>query len=168
MKNSNMTKVFYGIIILFSGLILISSCRKASEKTAEKMIERAIGGEADVDMKNDEVNITTDDATISVSEKEKAWPKDAPKIVPEFTFGDVMSNINQNFGEGVTWTMVLENVPDDAIARYKKILEKEGFKIEMTTMIGDNGSLMASKEGIIVNLMAGEGQASLSIAREKK
>ncbi|MEZ5311178.1 MAG: hypothetical protein R2735_11405 [Microthrixaceae bacterium] len=70
-------------------LVLAPACskvaEKAGEKASEKLVESESGGNADVDIKDDGVDIKTDDGTFSSTNKiPKEWPEDIP-VPDDFT-----------------------------------------------------------------------------------
>ncbi len=82
----NLKQVF-ALLLALAVMFVFDSCKKASEKTGEKMIETAIGNNADVDMDDEKIVIKTDEGTFTSDAKADSWPDAIPSDVPEFKNG---------------------------------------------------------------------------------
>jgi len=151
------------LVCLISLSIVFQSCKRTSEKTSEKIIEKSLGNDAEVDIDDEKVVIKTDEGTFTTDATMNSWPKEAPGEVPEFKYGDVIGVTTQEVDEANNWVVILENVPANALQEYKEILESEGFKINFTATVGTGGQLMAEKGKLAVMVMAGEGNATVTI-----
>ncbi|MGB5227347.1 MAG: hypothetical protein WBN55_03740 [Eudoraea sp.] len=151
------------LVCLISLSIVFQSCKRTSEKTSEKIIEKSLGDDAEVDIDDEKVVIKTDEGTFTTDATMNSWPKEAPSEVPEFKYGDVIGVTTQEVDEAKNWVVIFENVPANALQEYKETLESEGFKINFTTTAGTGGHLAAEKGKIAIMLMAGEGNATVTI-----
>ena len=151
------------LVCLISLSIVFQSCKRTSEKTSEKIIEKSLGNDAEVDIDDEKVVIKTDEGTFTTDATMNSWPKEAPSEVPEFKYGDVIGVTTQEVDEANNWVVIFENVPANALQEYKETLESEGFKINFTTTAGTGGQLMAEKGKLAVMVMAGEGSATVTI-----
>ena len=163
-------KQFFVLILSLAILALMTifiSCKKASEKTGEKMIETVIGNDADVDMDDEKITIKTDEGTFTSDAKVRTWPKEIPTDVPEFKEGKIVNVSTQVMDEGKNWTLLFEEIPDKALNDYEAILKKNGFKVSSIAMGGTNAHLTAEKGELFVVVMGGDGMASLSVGTNK-
>lgn len=164
MKKCNLYFNFVTMLVcLISLSIVFQSCKRASEKTSEKIIEKSFGDDADVDIDDEKVVIKTDEGTFTTDAAMNSWPTEVPGEIPEFKYGDVIAVTTQEVDGANNWVIMFENVPADALQEYKKALESEGFKINFTTTAGTGGHLAAEKGELAVMLMAGEGNATVTI-----
>ena len=178
-----------GILLVFLAIsVMTTSCKSKREENAERRIERAIENatdeQVDIDIKDGEITIKTEEGEMDITGKEgemtikmnggeitatddiDTWPDEIPDDIPEFTYGDIIMLTTSNLDGGHGWTMVFENVPDDAFDKYKKDLDKKGFEAFLANL-PNGGSISAEKNKIHVAAMGGEGNASVSIQVEE-
>jgi len=168
MKHFNLIKVT-GVMALFVALSLVAittSCKRAAEKTQEKIIEKAIGDKANVDLDDEKIVIETEEGTFTTDANIQSWPKEIPNDIPEFKEGNIVVVNTQDMGEGKNWVVIYEDVSQEAIENYKKELERKDFKINFTTRAGTGTHFAAEKGKLMVMLMGDEGGASISISVE--
>ena len=165
MKHSNpisLTRVM-AILVAISLVTVSTSCKRAAEKTQEKIIEKAIGDEAKVDLDDEKIVIKTDEGTFTADANIQSWPKEIPNEVPEFKNGKIVMVNTQNMEEGKNWVIIFEDVSPNEPAKYKENLESNGFKINFTTTAGIGTHFAAEKDNITVMLMGDEGGASITV-----
>ncbi len=159
------------VSIYFTAMVILTgvtwSCKNASEKMAEKIIEKSIkqatGEKVDIDYDKDQVTIQTEEGSVKVGTENASWPSGAPSEVPEFTFGKITAVVSSETDEANGWTMGLSRVSADAVDKYNKQLKEKGFKTQVVNMAGVGGTLTGTKEKITVAVMIGEGEGSLSV-----
>ena len=149
--------------LCFALLTISYSCRRAAEKTSDKVIEESIGNEAKVDIEDEKVTIKTEEGTFTTNTSVSSWPGEIPDDVPEFKNGKVISVTAQETDGDNNWVVIFEEVPEGALEKYKEELENTGFKINYTTMTGSGGYLAALKNKLSVVVMTGEGNATVTI-----
>ncbi|TLP81774.1 hypothetical protein [Maribacter sp. ACAM166] len=142
-----------------------NSCKRAAEKATEKIVEKSIGDEVEVDIDDEKVVIKTDEGTLTTDAAVKSWPNDIPDEVPEFKSGNIVSVTTQEINEDNNWVVIFEDVTTAALEKYKDALESEGFKINYTTTAGTSGHLAAEKEKLAVVVMVGEGNATVTVGK---
>ena len=165
MKNFNpisLTRVM-AILVAILLVTLSTSCKRAAEKTQEKIIEKAIGDKAKVDLDDEKIMIETEDGTFTADATIQSWPKEIPNEVPEFKNGKIVMVNTQNMKEGKNWVIIFEDVSSNATAKYKENLESNGFNINFTTTAGTGTHFAAEKDNITVMLMGDEGGASITV-----
>ncbi len=154
-------------IIALALMTIFNSCKKASEKTGEKMIETVMGVDADVDMDDEKIVIKTDKGTFTSDATVRSWPKEISNDVPEFKDGKIVNVSTQEVKEGKNWTILFEEVEDKAFNEYEAKLKKNGFKVSSITMGGTNAHITGEKDDLFVIVMGGDGMASLSVGTNK-
>lgn len=169
MKHAKLISFKQAILALLTIAVMgvCNSCKKASEKTTEKIIEKSMGNDAEVDIDDEKVVIKTDEGTFTSDATVKSWPKEIPDDVPEFKEGTVVSFTTQEMDEANNWIVIFEDVPQTALQEYKDILKSKGFNINYTTMAQSGGHLAAEKDKLVVVVMVGDGNASVSVGLKK-
>ena len=171
MKTIPSTKLSQGLyfaitLVLLALMTMFCSCKKSAEKAQEKIMETAIGENTDVDLDDEKIVIKTDEGTFTSDATIKSWPNEIPNDVPEFKDGKVVNVSTQSMDESKNWTVLFEDVPNNALDTYEAALKKNGFKVS-TISIGDTkGQITAEKDKLFVVVMGGEGMASLSVGFE--
>jgi len=155
------------LILTFTLFIFINSCKKTSEKATEKMIERSIGNDANVDIEDEKVTIKTDEGTFTTDANANSWPDNISNDIPEFKYGEIISITTQEMEEGNGWMIIFENIPKTTLSDYQTELKNKGFKIANMTTYGTGGMLNAQKDNLIVTIISGDGNATLSISDKK-
>jgi hypothetical protein len=155
------------LALIMGSATLFNSCKKAAEKTTEKMIERSMGGDAKVDIDDQKVVIKTDEGTFTTDANVHSWPNDVPDNVPEFKDGKVMGATTQTMEGAKNWMIMFEKVANEALEVYKKQLENAGFTISFTTVAGSGGQLGAEKDDLSVMLMIGDGNATVTVSQNQ-
>jgi len=170
MKNcfGNSRSLFVSLLLCIPLIFMSISCKKASEKTSEQIIEKSIGNDADVDIDKDKITIKTDEGTFTTDVSDKIWPNDIPTDLPEFKYGTIQSISTQQMDQGSGWILIFEKVPETALKAYQTELKNKGFKIMSTTTYGDSGQLTAEKEELSLFIMTGGGNATVTIRKENK
>ena len=165
MKHFNpisLTRVM-AILVAISLVTVSTSCKRAAEKTQEKIIEKAIGDKAKVNLDDEKIVIETEEGTFTADATLQSWPKEIPNEVPEFKNGKIVMVNTQNMEEGKNWVIIFEDVSPNEAAKYKENLESNGFKINFTTTAGTGTHFAAEKDNITVMLMGDEGGASITV-----
>ncbi|MGB5371417.1 MAG: hypothetical protein WBN18_13390 [Flavobacteriaceae bacterium] len=155
------------LVLVFGAATFLNSCKRAAEKTSEKMIEESIGGDAKVDIDDQKVVIETDEGTFTTDANVNSWPEDVPSDVPEFNEGSVIGASTQSLEGTDNWVIMFEKVPKKALEDYKKRLENAGFTISYTTVAGSGGQLGAEKDDLSVMLMMGDGNATVTVSQDQ-
>lgn len=151
------------ILVAISFVTVSTSCKRAAEKAQEKIIEKAIGDKADIDLDDEKIVIKTDEGTFTADANAQSWPKEIPNEVPEFKNGNIVMVNTQDMDGGKNWVVIFEDVSPNDARNYKEKLESNGFKINFTTTSGTGTHFMAEKGNIMVTLMGDEGGASISV-----
>jgi hypothetical protein len=171
MKKQILLKVSKFLVIALFTLGFTLACKniaeKATEKIVEKSIEKSSGEDVDIDLDGEKTVVETKDGRMEIDAKSNTWPKDIPSQVPKFDFGDVVGVTMNESDDTKGWTIIFNEVSDEALEKYKAQLKSEGFESQSMTMPGKGGTVTATLDNIVVALVAGEGEASLSIQLEQ-
>ena len=158
-SNSTLLIVIIIVVVFLIGLsvggYLISQTltKKANEGVIEKMIESGTGGKVNIDSKNKDVTIKTDEGTIKAGEN-VSWPNDMPSDIPKFTAGKLTmaTKINTN-PKG--WSILVSDVENSNFIDYQAKLKAAGwaevsstsFGVSIVQMEKDNRKLTLSYDG---------------------
>ncbi len=171
MKNSfKSSHKYFAILTILLGLAIVfesCTCKRTAEKTSEKMIEKSLGEDAAVDIDDEKVTIKTEEGTFTADATVSSWPDQIPSDVPEFKEGKIISVSTQEMDDSKNWVVIYEDVPQTALKNYQEELKKKGFKITYTTIVAQGGHLAAEKGELAVMLMAGEGNATVTIGAKQ-
>ena len=91
----NLSRVM-ALFVAISLVAVTTSCKRAAEKTQEKIIEKAIGDKAKVNLDDEKIVIETEEGTFTADATTQSWPKEIPNEVPEFKNG---KNCNGQYPE---------------------------------------------------------------------
>lgn len=165
MKNPTGTHYKRLLLTLLAVCIIgtFTSCKKASEKASEELIEKSLGDDAKVDIDEGKVVIETDEGTFTTDTKTRSWPKEIGNAIPKFNYGSVSGVTTQKMKDADNWVIVFEEVPETAIKDYREVLKKNGFTISLITTADKGGHLAAEKDKVNVMVMSGNGQATVSV-----
>jgi len=172
MKTITLTKfrqvlIFILTLVALALMTMFCSCKKSTEKTQEKIMEASIGENAKVDLDDEKIVIKTDEGTFTSDATAKSWPNEIPSDVPKFKDGKVVNVSTQNVDDSSNWTVLFENVSDNALNDYETALKKNGFKVSTISMGDTKGHITAEKDELLVVVMGGEGMASFSVGVKK-
>ncbi len=158
-KYVGMLLVLFGVATIFESC----TCERTAEKTSEKIIEKSMGGDAKVDMDDEKITIKTEEGTFTADARANSWPKEVPADIPEFKDGKIISVSTQELNDTKNWVVIYEDVPQNALSKYREELENKGFNISYTTIVASGGHLAAEKGELAVMLMVGEGNATVTV-----
>lgn len=159
------------IVILLSVVMLLSlgACgakKKLNEKVAEKItegvIEKATGGEAQLDIDKDRLTIKGKDGE-EYSFGENEWPKGKKAdLIPEFKKGKIVSVMNSDD----TSVIILEEVEENDFKEYIEKLRDLGFTNNVIEVSSgeDMGFYANSNEETVVSVTYNAGNRILNIS----
>lgn len=164
------TTGLFVLILLFTALTI--SCRKASEKTGEELMEKALenatGKNAEVDLSSGKAVIETGDGKVEVDSNAKSWPTEIPGDVPEFKFGKVKAVTTSIMDGSKSWNIAFEEIQDGFLDKYEALLKEKGFETVSMNMGDKGGTISAESEKYSVFLMGGEGNLSIGVTVKKQ
>ena len=135
-------------IICLLGLILVAAgCGGGSqERVLETSIEQATGGDAEVNISNDKMEISgmTEDGEFSLTSGEGAEiPSNFPSDVPIYKPSTVISSMNMP--EGQTVGLKTDDDSKKVTEDYKRMMTGEGWTEQASMNMGGQSVLMYEK-----------------------
>ena len=165
--------VWVFIVVLAAGLMGLAGCKgkveqTVAEKTVEKMLEKATGGKADIDLEEGKIKVKSADGETEVSTGAAEWPNDMPGGVPKFTQGKVKGVTRASDRGSKTWNVILEEIEDGAWDKYAETLKSNGWTILQSMNMGEGGSLQAAKDKLLLVAMFNNTNknASMGVSQE--
>jgi hypothetical protein len=146
-------------LIAVAALLGGTACKSksASEQMAENRLERAMekvtGGKVDLDLKAGTMKVKTAEGDSVLTTGEHQWPEDLPESAIKFEDAKVRAVARSSTEEGKNWTIHLLEVGENALAEYSAKLKDGGWTIQMETTAGQGGTTVATKDGLMVNVM---------------
>jgi len=130
-----------------------SARESVAENRIEKALEKASGGKVDVDLKGGTIKVKTAEGDSVLTTGEQKWPEDLPESAIKFEDAKVRAVARSSTEEGKNWTIHLLDVGDNALDEYSAKLKDGGWTITMATTAGQGGTIVATKDGLMVNVM---------------
>ncbi len=171
-KSGNKTLLIVVVILVVllavGGLVAKKLSEQASKmvgtKLAEKMIETAAGGKADVDIKDDGLTVRTNEGSFSVGTE---LPADFPKDIPLYPGAKVTysgTNSSDN-GGGVGATFSTADDYTQVAAFYTRELPANGWTVDSTQNIAGTTVMSAKKDTrtLAVTATTSDGQTAISL-----
>jgi hypothetical protein len=164
------TAGLFALALVFS--LFIFSCQRASQKTGEKMMEKALenatGGKANVNINGEKTVIETSAGKMEIDGKATSWPGEIPGDIPEFKFGKVTAVTTSDMDGNKSWNIVYNDVEAGFLDKYDALLKEKGFETVTMKMGDKGGSITAENPKYNVFLMGGEGKMSLAVTVKKE
>ncbi len=157
------------IVILVAWSALRSISGFMGRTMVEKVMERAAGDDADVNVKSDgSMDITTKDGTYSMK---KGAPKDWPTDVPAYANATVTYSASTNQAEdkaGMALILMTSDTTAQVQAFYEAQLKSSGWNITNTMQGGGTVIMTAEKDSRQLSLAIAEsnGQTGITIGVE--
>lgn len=153
-------------IVLPALLLIITGCGKSvsqvvSEKATEKLIEKQIGGNTDVDINSGNVKMETKDGKFESGTNVKL-PADFPSDVYVIE-GNITAAISDQTSESFTISIETNKSVEEASAIYQEKFKSDGWKITGTMNFGDSSSVIAENDKRTVSVMIGKGDGKTSV-----
>jgi len=160
------------VAIVIVALLLLGRTFFSPERAAERMLERATGGEYDVNKNGDgnikisgkdgeEMNISTgNDVTLPEN-----WPDSIP-LLPDAKIGYAGSVSDGSGGTGLTLTYTTSRNATEATNFYKDELASKGWTISATLATGEGSMISAtnsSDEGVAVYVAESDGVTTVNV-----
>ncbi len=122
-------------ISLLSTAVVLAGCASvtetATENAMENMLEKQIGGNADVDMDDNGIHVETEEGTFTTGSKlPEDWPEDAP-VYPGATVVYSATQAAIEGGGGVSAMLTTSDSADEVTAYYKTQLATDGWTMQL-------------------------------------
>lgn len=156
-----MKKIAY-ILIVVVLLSLFTGCgakQKMEENLAEKIIEKAVGSNADIDIDGEEVTIKTEEGDVTLGSTE--WPdSELSSKIPEFKKGKIASVMNSE----AYLLVIIEEVDASDFMNYYEEVKGEFNQESYETKSEDTIAYMGENEdGISIMLSYSTGDSTVTI-----
>ena len=142
------------ICTVFCLLLIVAGCGgSADEEAAERRIEAATGGEAEVDLSEGQMEVEgkTEEGEYAMSVGEKTEiPKDFPGDV--FIYKPSSPAMSMKVPEGHSLTLVTSDDKAKVIETYKEKMEGDGWSEEGSMNMGGQMMLVYKKDGRVANI----------------
>jgi len=152
MTYSKWSIALLGVAVL-AVVAMVSGCggKETSERAAEEIVEQAIekagGGNVDIDVDGDKVTMTGDDYRMESTETTE-WPDNLPDDVPQFTYGKierVARGEKAETGE-FNYNIWVHDIDAEAAAKYEADLKKAGWETNAVS-VGEQGGMVTAEKG---------------------
>ena len=142
--------------IMFAAIMVIFSCgEKGEEKIAEEIMEKAIeldmGGNAEVDIKENSLRIQTEEGEMTMTSGDSAkLPDDFPKDI--FIYKGADLNTAMDFPGGINLMFQTKDDPSKVSEAYLDGMEEKGWAKEMSMDMGGRKMMVFKKDERMVNM----------------
>lgn len=152
-------------LVLVSGIILSGCTKKASEKAAEtvteKAIEKSTNGQADVDISTNTVTINTNGSSFQAGENvslPSGFPSDI-YVIDGTLKSATTTNENNGYSLSIETSKSLSNARD----QYEQKLKDEGWTVTATMNFQGSASIVAEKDNRSVSVMVSESDGKTTV-----
>jgi hypothetical protein len=172
MKIQNQIRTAGLFVLALACTLFMVSCHRASQKTGEKMMEKALenatGGKANVDINGEKTVIETSAGKMEINGNANSWPSEIPGEVPEFKFGKIDAVTTSEMDGNKSWNIAYNDVEEGFLDKYDALLKEKGFETVTMKMGDKGGSITAESPKYNIFLMGGEGKISLAVMLKKE
>lgn len=143
-------KLVFLAVFLLAATIVLSGCKTASEKAAEKIIEKATNGQADVDIGTNTVRINTNTGSYQAGGNvavPSGFPSDVYRIDGTLTSAQTTSQAN-----GYILTIETTKSLTEAKNLYDQHLANDGWTVTSSMSYQDTVAIFADKGNRIASI----------------
>lgn len=151
-------------LLLPSSLFLLQGCIGAGDEQLRNRSGRSARHVGEPP--GESVTIETSNRTVEITAGGAGWPTGIPGAVPPCRYGDIRSVAKTETPEGVSWSIALDGLTQEALKSYEMELETAGFTCS-SMIVGGGGSLTARKDAISVAVVSSKGSATISVATHR-
>lgn len=149
--------------------IFTIGCKSITEKVSEKVIESAIGHDADIEIDKDGNTTLTvkgeDGEEVTLSANSNEIPDNFPSDI-YFVKGEiiVVSSMNTSGGDIITVSMYVDGEPAELSKDIIKNMKENGWKTEMNTSTPEASMIVFSKDkkGATITIGDDDGKTAVS------
>jgi hypothetical protein len=155
------------IILIAVGIIILGGAGYFLLKDTFVKSDSSQQEEESSDTEDASLKYDLGDTTVEVESGDEEWPNDIPSTIPEFKYGDIDSTAKVANDYANSWTVICNNIEEDAFEDYKTDLEDAGFSNISTLETSEGSMLTVSKEPytMIVTYNKDENTLGLSITQ---
>lgn len=136
-------------------VVVLSGCKKAAEVAAEKGIESATGGQADVDIDDNSVTINTNAGSFAAGGN-VSLPDDFPADV-HVADGTITAATTNTETSGYSVSIQTNESVTSLKDEYESELKKDGWDVTMSLTIQDGATLGAEKDNRTTSVSISKG-----------
>lgn len=136
-------KIWLAVLLVVAVVFLGGCTKKVAEKTAERAIEKNLGGQANVDLGSNQVTIETEQGTYQGGEN-LSVPSNFPDDIYVIA-GKVVALMNVTDDYSFSLTVVTNQSVAEVKSDYETKLKAQGWSIDMQMDYGDSALVSASK-----------------------
>ena len=161
--------------IIFAAIMVVFGCgekieEKAAEEVMEKVIESNMGGNAEIDLKENSLRIQTEEGEMTMTAGDSVkLPTDFPKDV--FLYKGADLNTAMELPQGFNLMFQTKDDPSKVSEAYLTEMEEEGWAKEMSMDMGGSKMMVFKKDERMVNVTITSDeevtQIALSVAKEE-
>ena len=142
------------ILVIIVLLLIFTGCgakQSMEDKIAEKIIEQAVGDNADIDIDGDQITVKTEEGDVTFGSTE--WPNtELSGKIPELKKGKIVSVMNSEANLAVIIEEVEEKDFMDYYQRVKGEFKEESYEVKSGETIAYMGS---NEDGINISASYG-------------
>jgi len=159
-----------GIGLMAFAILALPACKGKThgERMAEKALEKATGGKAEVNVEKGGVSIKTKEGEVQLGAL-SSWPADMPGDVPQFEGAKVFNAAKSESATETSWIVNFRDAEAAAVDSYIEGLKSAGFTSGMSSNTEDT-VLFGGKKGDIdvsVVYVKNDKAMSLNVAKNK-
>jgi len=160
----------FGIALVALAILALPACKGKStgERMAERALEKATGGKAEVNVKEGGVSIKTKEGEVQLGAL-SSWPADMPGDVPQIKGAKVFNAAKSESATETSWIVNFRDVEAAAVDSYIEGLKSAGFTSGISSNTEDT-VLFGGKKGdidISVVYVKNDKAMSLNVAKSK-
>lgn len=140
------------IILVAIGFLFSGCTKKVAEKTTEKIIEKNVGSEANVDLNNDQLTIENEQGVYQVGEK-VSLPDGFPDDVYVID-GNIVAAMAMTEDQGYSVSVVTNKSVSEVKSEYEEKLKSADWNINLRMDYGESATLSATKANRTVSVSA--------------
>lgn len=140
------------IILVAIGFLFSGCTKKVAEKTTEKIIEKNVGSEANVDLNNDQLTIETEQGVYQAGEQ-VSLPYGFPDDVYVID-GNIVAAMAMTEEQGYSVSVVTNKSVSEVKSEYEEKLKAADWNINLRMDYGESATLSATKANRTVSVSA--------------
>ncbi len=148
-------------IVLVMSLGIIGCGKKASDKAAEKAIETATNGQADVDVNNNTVHVNTNGGSWEAGDN-VSLPSNFPSDI-YVVDGKITAAITSTETNGYTISIEATQSVSDLKALYDQKLKADGWEITLSMATSDGAAIGGQKNNRVISVGINPGDEGKTI-----
>jgi Flp pilus assembly protein TadG len=149
-------------LVLVAGLVLSGCTKKAAESAAEKAIEDATNGQADVDIGTNSIKVNTNTGSMQIGGN-VVMPDNFPDDVYVID-GTLTYALTTSAGKSYTITVETNKSVNEVKSLYESKLAASGWTININSMVQGSLGLGAQKSNRTVTITASEIDSKTSVS----